>query len=283
MPDMNFEMVMQKITDWIFALLPRLGTAAVIFGVGWWLSNLVTKGLRRAVTRAKGDSGATSFLSSLINVLLKIIISIMAIAQLGVDVTSLIAAIGTAGLAVGLAMQNNLSNVASGAQIVLTAPFRVGDYLAIPGENVEGTVSRIEMMFTVLRTFDNKEVVLPNTKVTNSTVVNYTAMKTRRLDLTYSVSYSADLEKAKTLLTRLCAEEERIEKEPAPLIAVGAHGDSSISLVVKVWCKIDIYWDVYYAMQERVKLEFDKAGIAIPFPQIDVHFPGQKPSGEKSA
>ena len=283
MPDMNFEMVIQKITEWLFALLPRLGTAAVIFGVGWWLSNLVTKGLRRAVTRAKGDSGATSFLSSLINVLLKIIISIMAIAQLGVDVTSLIAAIGTAGLAVGLAMQNNLSNVASGAQIVLTSPFHVGDYLSIPGENVEGTVSRIEMMFTVLRTFDNKEVVLPNTTITSSTVVNFTAMKTRRLDLSYSVSYGADLEKAKAILSRLCAEEERIEKEPAPFVAVGAHKDSSVALDVKVWCKIEVYWDVYYAMQERVKLEFDKAGIAIPFPQLDVHFPGPKPSGEKSA
>ena len=283
MPDMSFETVLQKIAEWLIALLPRLGTATVIFGVGWWLSNLVTKGLRRAVTRAKGDSGATSFLSSLINVLLKIIISIMAIAQLGVDVTSLIAAIGTAGLAVGLAMQNNLSNVASGAQIVLTSPFHVGDYLSIPGENVEGTVSRIEMMFTVLRTFDNKEVVLPNTTITSSTVVNFTAMKTRRLDLSYSVSYGADLEKAKAILSRLCAEEERIEKEPAPFVAVGAHKDSSVALDVKVWCKIEVYWDVYYAMQERVKLEFDKAGIAIPFPQLDVHFPGPKPSGEKSA
>ena len=157
-------------------MLPRLAASVLLFGLGWWLSNVVTRLMRRAVTRAKGDAGVTTFLSSLLNILLKVIISIMAIAQLGVDVTSLIAAIGTAGLAVGLAMKDNMSNVASGAQIVLTGPFHVGDYLSVPAESVEGTVERIEMMYTTLRTFDNKEVVLPNMKLTSSTIVNYTCL-----------------------------------------------------------------------------------------------------------
>ena len=275
MMNLNVEMssMWSAFLTWLVSMLPRLAASVLLFGLGWWLSNVVTRLMRRAVTRAKGDAGVTTFLSSLLNILLKVIISIMAIAQLGVDVTSLIAAIGTAGLAVGLAMKDNMSNVASGAQIVLTGPFHVGDYLSVPAESVEGTVERIEMMYTTLRTFDNKEVVLPNMKLTSSTIVNYTAMKTRRLDLTYSVSYSTDLDQAKALLTRLCEEEEKIEKDPVPLIAVGEYGDSSIAIVVKVWCKIENYWDAYYAMQGRVKQEFDKVGIEIPFPQLDVHFP----------
>lgn len=281
MMNLNVEMssMWSAFLTWLVSMLPRLAAAVLLFGLGWWLSNVVTRLMRRAVTRAKGDAGVTTFLSSLLNILLKVIISIMAIAQLGVDVTSLIAAIGTAGLAVGLAMKDNMSNVASGAQIVLTGPFHVGDYLSVPAESVEGTVERIEMMYTTLRTFDNKEVVLPNMKLTSSTIVNYTAMKTRRLDLTYSVSYSTDLDQAKALLTRLCEEEEKIEKDPVPLIAVGEYGDSSIAIVVKVWCKIENYWDAYYAMQGRVKQEFDKVGIEIPFPQLDVHFPEKETPG----
>ena len=281
MMNLNVEMssMWSAFLTWLVSMLPRLAASVLLFGLGWWLSNVVTRLMRRAVTRAKGDAGVTTFLSSLLNILLKIIISIMAIAQLGVDVTSLIAAIGTAGLAVGLAMKDNMSNVASGAQIVLTGPFHVGDYLSVPAESVEGTVERIEMMYTTLRTFDNKEVVLPNMKLTSSTIVNYTAMKTRRLDLTYSVSYSTDLDQAKALLTRLCEEEEKIEKDPVPLIAVGEYGDSSIAIVVKVWCKIENYWDAYYAMQGRVKQEFDKVGIEIPFPQLDVHFPEKETPG----
>jgi small conductance mechanosensitive channel len=279
--NLNVEMssMWSAFLTWLVSMLPRLAASVLLFGLGWWLSNVVTRLMRRAVTRAKGDAGVTTFLSSLLNILLKVIISIMAIAQLGVDVTSLIAAIGTAGLAVGLAMKDNMSNVASGAQIVLTGPFHVGDYLSVPAESVEGTVERIEMMYTTLRTFDNKEVVLPNMKLTSSTIVNYTAMKTRRLDLTYSVSYSTDLDQAKALLTRLCEEEEKIEKDPVPLIAVGEYGDSSIAIVVKVWCKIENYWDAYYAMQGRVKQEFDKVGIEIPFPQLDVHFPEKETPG----
>lgn len=281
MMNLNVEMssMWSAFLTWLVSMLPRLAASVLLFGLGWWLSNVVTRLMRRAVTRAKGDAGVTTFLSSLLNILLKVIISIMAIAQLGVDVTSLIAAIGTAGLAVGLAMKDNMSNVASGAQIVLTGPFHVGDYLSVPAESVEGTVERIEMMYTTLRTFDNKEVVLPNMKLTSSTIVNYTAMKTRRLDLTYSVSYSTDLDQAKALLTRLCEEEEKIEKDPVPLIAVGEYGDSSIAIVVKVWCKIENYWDAYYAMQGRVKQEFDKVGIEIPFPQLDVHFPKKETPG----
>lgn len=270
-PDLS--LIWTNFLSWLLSMLPRLAVAILIFAAGWWGSTILTRLLHRTITRAKGDAGVTTFLSSLLSILIKAVTSIMAIAQLGVDVTSLIAALGTAGLAVGLAMKDSMSNVASGAQIVLTGPFHVGDYLSIPSENAEGTVERIEMMFTTLRTFDNKEIVIPNMTLMKCTLINYTAMKTRRLDLTYSVSYHADLGKVKDVLTRLCEEEERIQKDPAPLIAVGEHGDNAVSMVVKVWCALDDYWPVYYAMQERVKLAFDEAGIEIPFPQLDVHFP----------
>ena len=203
------------------------------------------------------------------NAAIKIIISITALAQLGVEVGSIIAAIGAAGVTVGLALKENMANVASGAQIIFTKPFTVGDYLLL--DNVEGVVERIEIMFTTLRTFDNKEIVIPNSKVTVSTITNYTAMKTRRLDLHYSISYNDDLAKVKAVLGELVEKNPLVEKTPEPLVAVEEHKDSCIQMLVRVWCKTDDYWPLYYQMQEEVKLAFDRAGIHIPFPQMDVH------------
>lgn len=264
--------------SWLLSLLPRAAGAAVIFGVGWWLSGAVTRFVKRAMARAKTDAGISSFLISLVNASLKVIVALMALAQLGVDVSSLIAALAAAGVTAGLALKESLSNVASGAQIIFTHPFRVGDYLSIPAEGIEGTVERIEIMYTSLRTFDNKETIIPNSKVMTSVITNFTAMKTRRLDLTYTIAYDDDIAAAKAVLQRLCSEEERIEKDPAPLIAVGEYQDSAVALVVKVWCKIEVYWDVYYSMQEKVKPAFDEAGLHIPFPQLDVHLPTESPS-----
>ena len=261
--------------SWLLSLLPRAAGAAVIVGVGWWRSGAVTRFVQRAMARAKTDAGISSFLISLVNASLKVIVALMALAQLGVDVSSLIAALAAAGVTAGLALKDSLSNVASGAQIIFTRPFRVGDYVAIEGN--EGTVERIEMMFTALRTFDNKEIIIPNSEVIASTVVNVSAMQTRRLDLTFTVSYGADLDRAKAVLRALVEAHPLACKDPEPLVAVSELRDSSVALVVKVWCAKDDYWTLYYDMQENVKKKFDEEGIVIPFPQIDVHLQNGAP------
>lgn len=259
----------QWLIGWLQTIAPKLLGAAIVIVIGWLLSKALVKLLKKALERGKAEAGVVTFVGSLINISLKVLIGITAAAQLGFDVTSIITAIGALGVTVGLALKDSMSNVASGVQILFNHTFRVGDYLTV--DNVEGTVDRIEIMYTALRTFDNKEIIIPNSELTASVITNYTAQKTRRLDLTYSVSYSTDLAKARKVLEELIAANEKALDDPAPLVAVGEHKDSSILMVVKVWCETENYWPLYFEMQESVKNAFDAAGIKIPFPQIDVH------------
>ncbi|HEX2985488.1 MAG TPA: mechanosensitive ion channel family protein [Caproiciproducens sp.] len=266
----GFQNYGEQMVSRLAAFLPRLAAALLILGLGWWLSNWCARLIYRAMTRGRADTGIVSFLCSLLKAVFKIIVCITAAAQLGINVNTIIATLGAAGVAIGLALKDNMANIASGAQIIFTKPFRAGDYLAL--QNVEGTVERIEIMFTTLRTFDNKEVVIPNSKITDSVITNYSARETRRLDLNYIVSYRADLVQAKKVLSDLAEESPYVLKEPAPLAVVGEHRENGISIGLKVWCKNDDYWNLYYDMQEKVKLAFDKAGISIPYHQMDVHF-----------
>lgn len=263
------ETLWNSFLTWGKATLPDLLGAVIILAVGWWLSNIAVKLIKRAMLRTRTEVGIITFIGSLINAAIKVIVCITALAQLGVNINSMLAVVGTAGVTIGLALKENMANIASGAQIVFTKPFAVGDYLSL--DNVEGTVERIEIMFTTLRTFDNKEIVIPNSKVTVSTITNYSAMETRRLDLRYSIGYGDDIAKVKVLLLSLVEKNPLVEKEPEPMVAVEAHQDSSVQMLVRVWCKTENYWTLYYQMQEEVKLAFDKAGICIPFPQMDVH------------
>lgn len=271
---MDFEKIWNQFVAWALDQIPNLILAVVIFFVGWHLCNFLVKLIRNAMARANVDGTVISFISSFAKITLKIIVCIIAVAQLGINTTAIIAALGTAGVAVGLALKDNMSNIASGVQIIFTHPFHAGDYLSIDDE--EGTVQRIEIMYTVLRTFDNKEIIIPNTMVINSVIENYTAMKQRRLDLNYSVSYQTDLQKAKRLLSEVVSAHPMALQDPAPLIAVGEHRDSCINMVCKVWCKSEDYWPLYFDMQEKVKLVFDENGIEIPFPQMDVHIQPQE-------
>lgn len=266
---MNTELIWKQFLDWLFAMAPKLLSAAIIVGLGWWLSNLAVKLMLRALKRSRADLGVTTFLGSLLKILLKAIVCITAAAQLGMNVTSVVTAVGAAGVTLGLALKDSLSNVASGIQILFTRPFRVGDYIS--ADSAEGTVERIEIMFTALKTFDNKEVIIPNSKITISTITNFTAMENRRLDLTYHVGYRDDITAAKNLLASLVEDNALALKDPAPLVAVGEHKDSSVAIVAKVWCRKEDYWTLYYDMQEQVKLALDDNGFHIPFPQMDVH------------
>ena len=236
--------------------------AALIFLGGWLLARLAARLTKKAISKGKVDALAASFFGSLVKAVVLVVAGVSAVAQLG------------AGLTASFALQGSLSNLVSGIQIIFTKPFNMGDYLSFG--TYEGTVKKIEILSTTLATFDNKEVVIPNSMITSDVVVNFTRSGTRRLDLSYGVSYQADLQKAKQLLQDLVDADERVFQEPAPLIAVGELKDSSVTLVCKVWCNADDYWPIYYKMQEDVKAAFDREGISIPYPQLDVHMKPEK-------
>lgn len=259
---------------WLQGALPRLIGALLIFAIGWKLSDWLIRIGKRMLNRTGVETGFVTFVGSLLKILLKVIVVIAVLDQLDVNVSAIVAAVGAAGVTAALALKDNLSNVACGAQIILTKPFKVGDYIAL--NSTEGTVMRIEMMFTVLKTADNREVVIPNSTLTAAVITNYTAMENRMLDLTYGISYQDDLLAAKAVLQKLAEENPKILKEPAPMVVVREHGASAVHLLLRVWCKTADYWPLYYEMQEQVKLAFDRANLTIPFDQVDVHLKDER-------
>tara|TARA_B110000503_G_scaffold142160_1_gene238067 strand:- start:1912 stop:2589 length:678 start_codon:yes stop_codon:yes gene_type:complete len=219
--------------------------------------------------RAKVDNILVDFLSGLAKAAMVLFVIVAALTQLGVDTTSLIALIGAAGIAVGLALKDSLQNFASGVMLILFRPFKAGDFIDAGG--VMGIVERITVFSTTLRTGDNKEVIVPNGSIYGGTITNYSARETRRVDMIFGIGYDADLLKAKTVLRALVDNDERILKEPEVLIAIAELADSSVNIIVRPWVKSGDYWPVFWDMQEKVKLTFDQEGISIPFPQMDVH------------
>jgi small conductance mechanosensitive channel len=194
---------------------------------------------------------------------------IAAIGQAGINVTSFLAILGAAGLAIGLALKDSLSNFASGVMLIMLKFFEKGDYITAGGQS--GTVSAINIFNTILTSPDNKKIIVPNSAVLSGSIVNVTANDTRRVDLVMGIGYDDDLLKAKQLLEKIVSEEPRVLKDPAPQIAVSELADSSVNFVVRPWCKTGDYWPVYFALTEKVKLIFDQEGISIPYPQTDVH------------
>ena len=247
----------------------NLITAIAIFFVGKWVVNLVIKGMMNAMQKSDMDVTLRRFIANLLRMLLMLFVIIAAIHQLGIQTASLIALLGAAGLAVGLALQGSLSNFAAGVLIVLFRPYKVGDW--IEGGGVSGAVEEVQILTTVLKTGDNKRVIIPNSQIMGSTITNYSANETRRVDLVVGVSYSDDLDKVRKELEDLVAADERILDDPAVTIAVSELADSSVNFVLRPWVKTEDYWGVYFGLTEAVKKRFDEVGISIPFPQRDVH------------
>ncbi len=254
-----------------FALdfLIKLIFAAIIFLIGWWLTKRINKLVIKALNKSNIDPAATHLMSQITLFAMRILVIITVVAQIGVNVTSLIAALGAATVTIGLALQDSLSNLASGVLIIINKPFKKDDYIEFEG--LTGVVKKIEISNTILTTVDNKEVIIPNARITANNLVNYSSLLTRRLDLCYQVSYDTNLLKAKKLLSDLVESKEKFMKDPKPIIGVGKLNESNIAIDVKVWCDKDDYWDLYYEMQEEVKIMFDKNGIEIPFEQVVVH------------
>ncbi|WP_431474290.1 mechanosensitive ion channel [Marinobacter sp. KM021] len=249
------------------AYAPKVLLAIITLIVGMWLINRFVSVLDKKL--GQKDPTLNKFLCGLISAVLKIMLLISVASMIGIATTSFIAVIGAAGLAIGLALQGSLANFAGGVLILIFKPFKVGD--TIEAQGYLGAVAEIQILYTVVNTFDNRRIVIPNGSLSNATLVNVSIYDKRRCDMTFGIHYDDDIDKAKAILQRLFDEDERSLKDPAPRICVGALGDSSVDLMFRAWVATDDLWPYYWDMQEKVKKAFDAEGITIPFPQRDVH------------
>ena len=247
----------------------NLATAIVIFFVGRLIARLLVRGLRKVMQRQEVDKTLETFVCNLASMTLLVFVIIAAISALGIQTASFIAVLGAAGLAIGLALQGSLSNFASGVLIVLFRPYKVGDWVEAAG--ISGAVEEVQILTTVLKTGDNKRVIVPNSQIMDAIITNYSANDTRRVDMVVGVSYSDDLDKVRATIEELIAADDRILDEPAPTIAVSELADSSVNFVVRPWVATSDYWGVHFDLTEAIKKRFDQEGISIPFPQQDVH------------
>lgn len=247
--------------------LPQLLLAIVTLVVGLWLINRFVAAIDRKLTEKDPTLGR--FITGLASILLKIILLISVASMVGIATTSFIAVLGAAGLAVGLALQGSLANFAGGVLILIFKPFKVGDIIEAQG--FLGTVKEIQILYTVVDTFDNRQVVIPNASLSNASLTNYSAYPNRRVDMTIGISYTDDIQKAREVIRQTLATDERILQDPEPMIVVGDLGESSVDLKVRIWAHGDDLWFCYWHMLEQIKMAFDQNGITIPYPQRDVH------------
>ncbi len=261
-------------TDWLdLYIIPwaiKIALAIAIFIIGRWVAKLLTKVIRNALTRANTDPMLTKFLGNIAYGVLVVAVVLAALDSLGVSITSLLAVLGAAGLAVGLALKDSLSNFAAGVMLVIFRPFKVGDFIVAGGAS--GTVDEIALFKTLLRTPDNQRVIVPNSAIFGGTITNVNTLGTRRLDLVASISYEDDVNKAMDLLQGLLASDPRVLKEPAPAVALAELANSSINFNVRPWVNAADYWGLRADLLKAIKTTFDEHGISIPYPQMDVHY-----------
>ena len=249
---------------------PKLLLAIVTLIIGLWIIKLFVRTFGKGMERSKTDASLQRFLLNLVRILLKVMLVISVASMVGIQMTSFIAILGAAGLAVGLALQGSLANFAGGVLILLFKPFKIGDFVDAAGHT--GTVKEIQIFNTILKTPDNKTVIIPNGALSNNSITNFSTEPIRRVDMTFGIGYSDDIKKAKETLEAILKSDNRVFSDPAPTVAVSELGDSSVNFAVRPWCNSADYWGVYCDIHEKVKLEFDKEEVSIPFPQQDVHF-----------
>ena len=269
----TFGITHQEAMSGLAQIAIKLGIAVGILIIGFWVARMAAKAVRKIMTKSDTDKSLITFMSSLVTITLKILTLITAVTQLGVEMTSFVAILGAAGLAIGLAFSGTLSNFAGGVMILLFKPFKIGDFVDVQGQ--QGKVSEILIFNTILRTVDNKVIILANGTTANGTIINFTKSDKRRVDWMFGIAYGDDLKIAKELLSKFASEDEMIITDTniadAVFIGLGELGDSSVNIAVKAWVKTEDYWAVFYRMNERVYNEFGAAGLSIPFPQMDVH------------
>ena len=263
------EKVIDKLGEELAQFGIKLAIAIFIIVIGFRLINFLLKRFQKSKLFNHIEKSSQSFLTSILSVVFKGIVLITAIAELGIPMTSIVAVISSAGLALGLALQGGLSNIAGGVMLMLFKPFKVGDFIDTHQDS--GTVKEINIFHTVITTYDNRLVVIPNSIMSNTIIVNNTGLKKRLLDLTVTVDYKSDIDKVKEILNKIIDESKyRLEKENV-LVALKEHGDSALIFTARFWTSSDDYWTAKFETLETIKKEFDKAGINIPYPQLDVH------------
>lgn len=273
MQDITFDTWLQDIkANWLPLLIEHASHiffALLTLAIGWWLINRITNGLVSLLQNRHVDAMVIGFLSSLTLVLLRIMLLLSVASMIGIQTTSFLALIGTAGLAVGLALQGSLANLAGGVLILFLRPFRAGDYIEAQG--VGGTVESIMIFHTLLRTADNKVIILPNGSLSNGSITNYSRKATRRVDINLGIDYGDDIKHARKILLDLAAADERVLKDPAAVVYMTSLGDDSVNLSLRMWTKSSDFWGVFFTVQEQMKEAFDREGISFPFPQRTVH------------
>jgi len=248
---------------------PKIIAALAVLIIGSWIVKGIAHGAEKAMGKAKLEPSLRPFLSGIIRILLKAMLIISVLGMLGIEMTSFIAVLGAAGLAVGMALSGTLQNFAGGAMILLFKPFKTGD--VIEAQGFIGSVSEIQIFNTILKTPDNKTIIIPNGGLSTSSMTNYSTEARRRVDWTVGVAYGDDLDKARLVIQNLCAADTRILKDPAVFIAVAELADSSVNFTVRAWVEASDYWGVFFDMNENIYKTFDKEGLNIPYPQMDVH------------
>lgn len=266
---MNTEQFYDQLTEWALEYGPKLIGAVVVLFIGSWVVNGLTRAFNNFLIRRNTDPSLLPFLKSIFNTLLKVMLGLSVLSMLGIEMTSFVAILGAAGLAVGLALSGTLQNFAGGVMILIFKPFKAGDF--IDAQGFMGTVREIQIFNTILKTPDNKTIIIPNGGLATSSMTNFSAEPQRRVDWTFGIAYGDDADKAKSVMKRLCDEDSRILKEPEVFIALSALGDSSVNFVVRAWINSADYWDVFFDMNEKVYKTFAQEGLNIPFPQMDVH------------
>ncbi|MCG7531852.1 mechanosensitive ion channel [Psychrobium sp. MM17-31] len=266
----NLQALMNQGLELAMLYLPKLLLAIVTLIAGFWIIGKIVKGTEKVLQARKVEATLERFLSSLISVGLKVMLIISVASMVGIETTSFVAVLGAAGLAIGLALQGSLSNFAGGVLILFFKPFKVGD--VVDAQGYVGVIKEIQIFNTIVTTLDNERVIIPNGVLSNGPIKNLFAEPTRRVDMTYGISYEDNVQTAKEVIRNLILADKRLlEEEYGHEIYVSEHADSSVNLLVRVWCNSPDYWGVYFDMHEQVKLAFDEQGITIPYPQRDVH------------
>lgn len=267
---------MDKLSEYQDQLIPlatkyglKLISIIIVLIIGFWVISMIMKAISRAMEKQEVDPSLAPFIKSLIGTLLKVMLIISAVGMAGVEMTSFIAILGAAGLAVGMALSGTLQNFAGGVMILFFKPFKVGNYIEAQGYS--GTVNQIQIFNTILKTPDNKTIIIPNGGLSTGSMINYSTEPKRRVDWTIGIGYGDDTEKARSVMRTMLDNDERILQDPEPFIAVSGLGDSSVNFTVRVWVNAADYWPVFFAFNENVYKTFAKEGLNIPFPQMDVH------------
>ena len=273
---MNESDIAQQAGKWIESLKTlgaeyglRVLGAVLLLSFGWWLAAALRSGLRRVLTKRDFDPIITSFIVNLTYVVTLAFVFVSVLSALGVQTASFAAVIAAAGLAVALSLQGSLSNFAAGFLLIIFRPFKKGDYIEAGG--TAGVVEEIQVFTTVMNTPDNKRVIVPNSGIMGGNIVNFSANETRRVDWSFGVSYSSDIDHVKATIQRVIAAEPRLLADPPPLVVLGSLGDSSVNFTVRAWARVADFWAVFFAINEQIKKTFDVEGISIPFPQRDIH------------